>query len=467
MTESSRSKYAVLSAVLMGQLVGPLDGSMVNVALPTIGEDLKISITAAGWILVVYYLFTASFMVVFGRLGDLTGRKKIFTRGLAVFSIGSVASGLSVNYGMLIGARALQAIGAGMFTATLPALVTSAFPEEERGKALGLAATAVSVSLAVGPFLGGAISGTLGWRYVFAITPALAMTSIIMCHKLVPESRLAGDEDMDFLGALLLLALLAPATLALGQGRIWGWGTPAVVGLFTLSAASGWLFFRRERRVKFPIIDLELFRIPTFTLSNMASYTSYIAFQAALFTTPFFLQYYMGMSPQGIGLVLATVNATSLLLLSPSGILSDRIGPLPLEISGMVFIALALSMLALLGGDLVLAIVTASLVFLGIGYGFFRSPNYSAVMGSVPKPALGVAGGVYGTMRTLGFLSGIAMAGTVMGEWAVRRPAEEGLNAALNNPSFQAAVRNAYLAGFIVALVGLMLLFVKFAYRES
>jgi MFS family permease len=463
----NHGEYAVLSALLLGQLIGPLDAAMVNVALPSIAEDLNLSITASGWILIIYFLFAASFMISFGRLGDVVGRKKIFRYGLLVFSIGSVSSGLSAGYAMLLAARAVQAIGAGMFTATLPALITSTFPEEERGKALGIATTVVSIGLAIGPFLGGAISGTLGWRYVFLIAPVFAMASFFLCRRLVPESRASREEEMDFYGAFLILAILAPATLALSQGRIWGWGTPVIIGLFALSIAAAWLFIRHERATAFSIIDLELFRIPTFTLSNLASYASYIAFQAALFVTPFFLQYYMGMSPQTMGLVIAVTNTTSLFLLSPSGILSDRISPLPLEITGMAFIALSMSLFALAGADLTLTIIVVSLVALGIGYGVFRSSNYSAVMGSVPEPSLGVAGGVFGTMRTMGFLTGIAMAGTVMGEWATKRPVAEGAGAVLNNPAFEAAARNAYLAALIVALVGLLFLFIKLAYRES
>ncbi|MFW6113944.1 MAG: MFS transporter, partial [Actinomycetota bacterium] len=460
-------KYSALSAILIGQLAGPLDGAMVNVSLPTIGEELGISISATGWVMVIYFLFSASFMVSFGRLGDLAGRRKIFCYGLLIFAASSAAGGLSVNYGMLVTARAVQALGSGMFTATLPALVTSTFPEKERGKALGITSTTVSVSLAVGPFLGGMISGTLGWRYVFFITPVLAVLSASLCRRFVPESHVSYDESMDVYGAFLLLALLAPAILALGQGRYWGWGSPATVGLVLIALCMAWLFARHERSAIYPVIDLKLFRIPTFTLSNLASAASYVAFQAVVFSTPFFLQYYKGMPPQAVGLIVAVANTTSLLFLFPSGILSDRIGTMSLELIGMFFVILCLALLAMAGSELTLLIIILALLSLGAGYGLFRSPNYSAVMGSVPRASLGVAGGVYGTMRHLGLLTGIAMASTMMGEWAVKRQVAEGAGSALNNPSFQAAVRNAYMAGFLVALLGLLLLAIKYFYLSS
>lgn len=467
-SEGEYGKYAALVSVLVGQLIGPLDGSMVNVALPTIGEELHISISATSWIMVTYFLITAGFLVSFGRLGDLLGRKRVFCSGLALFASGAVVSGLSPNYGALILGRALQAVGAGMFTATLPALVTLVFPPAERGKALGFAATAVSLALAAGPFLGGSISGGWGWRFIFFVTPPLALLSLFLTLRLVPESHAREGAGMDLPGTLLLLSIFAPLVLLLIQGRSWGWNSIPVRVCAVLSIASVLIFVHHERRSPAPVVELKLFRLPSFTLSNLASYAGYIAFQAALFTTPFFLQYYLGLSPGAVGLVLTVTNTVSLFFLSPSGILSDRIGQLPLETAGMLFIALSLGMLSLLGAELTLTVIILSLAALGVGYGLFRSPNYSAVMGSVPRERLGVAGGVYATMRTFGFLSGIAAASWAMGSWALRKPVTP--QAVITDPSFQSAVRNAYLAGLSAALAGILILLAKAAFdrkRES
>lgn len=462
MPRKDRATYLALFALLLGQSITAMDVAMVNVSLPSIREDLNISIAGAGWVMIVFFLFTTSFMISLGRLGDISGHKKVFTAGLFVFMAGSLASGLSPGYGFLLCARAVQGLGAGMISSNLPALITAVFPEEERGKALGLAATTISLGLAIGPFLGGLISGTVGWRYVFLVAPVLLPFSIILCYRFVPESQAAEAEAMDIYGAGLILFFFAPATLAMTQARVWGWASPATAGLLIISFAAAWLFVRHEKRAAYPVIELKLFSKPTFTLSNLAYFASFICLQTVLFTTPFFLQYFLEMTPQAIGVVIGIINILPLLLLVPSGILSDRMGTVKLETVGMAFICLALGLLAFAGSSLTLLLVVFSLVLMGLGYGVFCSPNYSAVLGSVSEPRRGVAGGVYSTMRNIGSLTGTAMASSVLGQWAVSISTLRETGGSYANPAFQAAVRHAYLAALLVALVGLLVLTIKY-----
>jgi EmrB/QacA subfamily drug resistance transporter len=467
MPRDGRSVRVALFALLLGQSMTAMDVAMVNVSLPSIRQDLNISITAAGWIMIIFFLFTTSFMITLGRLGDVLGRRKVFEAGLIVFIAGSVTSGLSLNYGMLLCGRAVQALGAGMISSNLPALVAAVFPEEERGKALGLAAMTISFGLAVGPFIGGLISGSIGWRYIFFIAPLLVPASLVLCHRYVPESQTAKAESMDVYGAGLIFFCFAPATLALTQGRIWGWSSPAIAGLLIISFAAAWLFLRHERASAFPVIELKLFSNSTFTLSNLAYFACFICLQTVLFTTPFFLQYFLEMTPQAIGAVIGIVNILPLLLLVPSGMLSDRVGTVKLEAAGMAFVCLSLAVLAFAGSSLTLLIVLVSVVLLGLGYGVFCSPNYSAALGSVPEPRRGVAGGVYSTMRNIGSLAGTAMASSVMGQWAASLATAKDTAGSFTSPAFEAAVRHAYLAAFLVALVGLFMVALRFAGREA
>jgi EmrB/QacA subfamily drug resistance transporter len=467
MTRRNSGNFIIILALMLGQLTSALDVGIVNVILPTIGEDLNVSINAAGWIMAIFFLAITGLMIAFGRMGDVVGHKRVFIYGLALFMVGSVGSGLAPNYGILIATRTLQGLGAGMLSANFTALIMAAFPEEQRGKALGLAATAISLGLAVGPLIGGIICGSMGWRYSFFVTPFLAVAAIILCYKFVPESQVEKGETMDIYGSLLILACLTPATLALSQGRVWGWTSPVTIGLLVLSFAAVWLFLRHERVAAYPVIELKLFSDADFTISNLANGIAYICLSAMLFATPFFLQYYLKMSPLGIGLVICFTNGIPLLLLMPSGALSDRIGTIKLEISGMTLVCLSLALLALAGSDLTLLLVLVGAGLLGLGYGTFCSPNYSAAMGSVPESRLGVAGGVYGTMRNIGSLAGIAMAGTVMGQWALKKPAPDTLSEIFTNPAFQAAVRHAYLAASLAALLGVLILGIKFFYGRK
>jgi EmrB/QacA subfamily drug resistance transporter len=462
MTRRDNNRFFIILALMIGQLTSALDVGMVNVALPTIGKDFNISITAAGWIMAIFFLTITGLMVTFGRLGDVVGHKRIFICGLSLFMVGSIGSGLAVNYFMLLATRMCQALGAGMLSANFTALIMAVFPEEQRGKALGLAATAITLGLAAGPLIGGIICGTLGWRYVFFVTPFLAMTAIILCLRFVPESRLVEGETLDLFGSLLILVCLTPVTLALSQGRIWGWASPVTIALIVISCAAAWLFVRHERNATHPVIELKLFSDLDFSLSNLANCAAFICLASLLFATPFFLQYFLRMSPVEIGLVICFTNGIALLLLFPSGALSDRIGTIKLEASGLAVICLSLALLALAGPNLTLTLVLVSAGLFGLGFGTFSPPNYSATMGSVPEFRLGVAGGVYGTMRNIGSLAGIAMAGTVMGQWALKKPDLEAVGDTFANPAFQSAVRHAYLAASLAALLGILLVGIKF-----
>lgn len=442
--------------------MGPMDGSVVNVALPTIGEHFRLGISLVGWTQIVYFIFSCSLMIAFGRVGDVIGSKRVFITGVLLFICGSVASGLSVNFTMFLICRAVQGLAAAMFSANLPALVTSSFPEEERGKALGLATTTVAIGMGVGPFFGGVLTESLGWRSIFFLTIPLGLLSAFFTYRLLPKSKRVHGEKIDLLGALLIMVFLGSLAFSVNQARRWGWASAPIISLLSASAVSAVLFVIHELRTEDPLIDIKLFKIHKFTISNAVSFLNYTGLQIVLFTTPFFLQYYLGMDPFRVGLVISLVSVMPILFLWLSGVMSDRIGTLPLEVAGMSLCTVALAIMSLAGSDLSLTILLISLGIMGLGFGIFRSPNLSAIMGSIPPARLGVAGGINGTMRTTGFLSGIALAGSVMGSWAVKKPAPEALGNFLGNPAFQNAIRNAYLAGFLVSLLGLIVCLLKF-----
>ena len=459
MTRKTNGNYLIILAIILGQLITPIDVGLVNVSLPSIGQGLNLGIAASGWIMGAFWLFATAFMMITGRMGDMLGRKKIFSWGIAVFLIGSAASALSPNFPILLTMRALQGLGAALTSANSPALICGAFSDEERGKALGLLAATISLGLAIGPLIGGFICASLGWRYVFFLNLPIGAAALILCLRVIPESEVFPEESMDFYGALMLLAVLTPACVALTQSSQWGLLSPAALGLFILAFAACWVFLRHERATPHPLLDLNLLRIPSFSLSNLAAYTVFIAFRVALFVTPFFLQYYRGLPVQSIGLIISLANVVPLLLLIPSGVLSDRIGTTALELFGMFSIALALGLPVLAGYDLSVPLIVISLLLIGFGYGLFYSPNLRAVMISVPQSKLGFAGGVSASMRNFGFLTSIALASSVMGAWASRRPDTPGV--IFTDPGFQAAIRHAYFAAFLVTLLGLAFLYLR------
>ena len=407
MSRKGSGKYPVVLAVLLGQLITPLDVGLNNTSLPKIGQSLNLGVAASGWIMGVFWLFATVFMIIAGRTGDVLGRRKIFSYGIFVFIVGSLASGFSPNYPVLLAARAVQGLGAALTSSNALALICCSFSEEQRGKALGLLAACISLGFTIGPLLGGFICSSLGWRYIFFVNIPLGLVALILCLRFVEESETEPDQSIDLLGALILLTILAPASLSLIQVSSWGWLSPYTISLFLLALVAGWVFVMHERAAAQPVIDLGLLRIPAFSLSNMATYALFISSRLALFIAPFYLQYYRDMPVYLIGLVISLTNVIPLVLLIPSGIISDRVGTTGLELFGMSSIALSLGLPLVAGSQLTMPLLIISLLLIGLGYGVFYSPNLRAVMGSVPQSGLGFAGGVTATMRNFGFLTSI------------------------------------------------------------
>jgi len=400
-------KIALLIAVLTGFLT-PFDLSSVNIALPTIASEFSMNAVTLGWVATAYLLASAVFLVPFGRMADIHGRKKIFSAGLVVFTFASFAMVFSVSPSMIILLRVVQGMGAALIFGTAVAILTSVTPPRERGKALGIYTTAVYLGLSMGPFLGGFLTSSFGWRSIFLINVPLGILILVIIRtKLKGEWADARGESFDISGALLYgLALvcvmfgfsLLPNVLGM---------VLVVVGTLILAAFVWW-----EHHTPSPLINLSLFlKNRVFAFSNLAALINYSATFSVTFFLSFYLQYIRGFSPAVAGTILVTQPVVQALFSSYAGRLSDRIEPGRIASTGMAMTAGGLFLLSLLSADTSLAYLIGTLVLLGLGFAFFSSPNTNAVMSSVAKPFYGVASGTLGTMRLMGqmFSMGIAM----------------------------------------------------------
>lgn len=400
-------KIALLIAVLAGFLT-PFDLSSVNIALPTIASEFSMDAVTLGWVATAYLLASAVFLVPFGRMADIHGRKKIFSAGLVVFTFASFAMVFSVSPSMIILLRVVQGMGAALIFGTAVAILTSVTPPRERGKALGIYTTAVYLGLSMGPFLGGFLTSSFGWRSIFLINVPLGILILVIIRtKLKGEWADARGESFDISGALLYgLALvcvmfgfsLLPNVLGM---------VLVVVGTLILAAFVWW-----EHHTPSPLINLSLFlKNRVFAFSNLAALINYSATFSVTFFLSFYLQYIRGFSPAVAGTILVTQPVVQALFSSYAGRLSDRIEPGRIASTGMAMTAGGLFLLSLLSADTSLAYLIGTLVLLGLGFAFFSSPNTNAIMSSVAKPFYGVASGTLGTMRLMGqmFSMGIAM----------------------------------------------------------
>ncbi|NDJ85196.1 MAG: MFS transporter [Chloroflexi bacterium] len=405
-------KWFVLAAVSTSIFLATIDASIVNVSLSTLERELNTSFAWVQWVVLAYLLTITSLVIIVGRLGDLLGKKRLYLAGFAVFTAGSALCGLAPNVQLLIVFRALQAIGGSSLQALGLAILTEAFPAHERGKALGIGGTMVSLGIALGPSLGGLLIGSLGWRAIFLVNVPVGIVGISLAWRFVPNTAPQKRQRFDLGGAILLTATLVTFSLGLTISQESSFTNPVVAGLLISSALLLAGLIRVERRVRGPMIDLRLFRNRQFSTSLYAGVSVFVIV-ASIILFPFYLEYVLAYEIETIGLMIAAFPIM-LGILSPfSGTLSDRLGTRPITIAGLVITALACMGLSTLGHQTTTAGFVLRLVVLGAGIGIFQSPNNSTVMGSVPPSQLGVASGLLATSRNIGQAIGIPLLGTI------------------------------------------------------
>jgi EmrB/QacA subfamily drug resistance transporter len=409
--ESRTIKRITLFVSTLAAFLTPFDGSSVNIALPSIGKEFSMDAIALGWVSTAYLLASAMFLVPFGRLADINGRKRVFVCGILVFTAASFSMVLCRSGTMLICFRVLQGIGAAMIFGTGTALITSIFPGQERGKALGINVAAVYLGLSVGPFLGGFLTLHFGWRSIFLVNVPLGLTVVaLVSFKLTGEWAEAKGEKFDLTGSIIYCVGLIAVMYGFSSfARFPGIVSIALILIGVLGIL---LFIGWETKVKSPVVDINLFRgNRAFALSNLAALINYSVTFAVTFFLSLYLQYIKKLNPQSAGSVLVFQPAMMVVCSPFAGRVSDRIEPRIVASMGMAVTAVALFLLAFLHADTVLNVIVANLILLGLGFALFSSPNTNAVMSSVEKRFYGVASGTLGTMRLTGqmFSMGIAI----------------------------------------------------------
>ncbi len=401
------SKGVVLLVATMASFLFPFMGSAVVIALPSLQEELSLDAVMLGWIATSYLLSSATFLVPFGRIADIYGRKKIFNWGIAIFTLSSFLSGIASSATMLISFRVLQGIGGAMLAGTAVALLTTVFPADERGKVLGINAAAVYIGLSLGPVLGGVLTQHLGWRSIFFLSALLGLVVIsVVLWKLKGEWTGAKGERFDFAGSVIyilgLVALVYGFTILPAMSGVW----LIVGGIIGLSA-----FIRWEMRTRSPVLDISLFRnSKAFTFSNLAALINYSATYAVSFLISLYLQYLKGFSPESAGLILVAMPAMQAIFSPLAGRLSDRIEPRLIASAGMALTTVGLVIFIFLNKETPLELIIGNLVLIGFGFALFVSPNTNAVMSSAPKMAYGVASATLATMRQVGMVLSMAVA---------------------------------------------------------
>jgi EmrB/QacA subfamily drug resistance transporter len=397
---------------MVGTFMSPLDASIANVALPTIGRAFSTPVDSTEWVLIAYMLVTSSTLVLFGRLGDLWGQKRVYTLGFAIFGFASLGCAFAPSFLLLVAARAIQGVGSAMLMSSSPAIITDAFPGNQRGRAIGLNGAAVAVGLSTGPVLGGFIVTFWDWRWIFLINVPISLIALaVSAFVLRREER--KDEQFDVAGAAIALTTLFAISLALSRAHVWGWSSAATIGCLAYAAAGVTAFLRLERRARAPMLDLELFRNRTFAFSVLAATLYFCAMYCVVFTIPLSAQVALSKSGMQAGLLLLPISVLNVVLAPLAGSLSDRTPARYVSTIGALCFLAGSVLLALQPDRPVLWALYVSLFVAGAGTAVFSQPNNSTIMGTAPPNRRGIAAGILATARTTGQLLGVCVAGAI------------------------------------------------------
>jgi len=408
MDDEKTLKRSVLTVSAFAAFLTPFLGSAINLALPAIGKDFNATALELGWIVSSFILASAIFLLPFGSLADILGRKKIFTWGISLFTISTFLIIFSWNIQSLIIFRIMQGIASAMIFGTSLAIITSVFGPGERGRAMGIYTTTVYTGLSTGPVIGGLLTQYLGWRSVFAVlVPAGIISLYLIFKKMKMEWSEAKGEKFDWRGSVIYG--IALASFMLGFSRLpsaSGWillGTGILLGV-------GFLMF--EKNIASPVFDVRLIlRNRIFAFSGIAALIHYSSTSATGFFISLYLQYLKGFDARSAGLIMITQPVMMALLSPLAGKLSDKYNPGLIASYGMGLTAAGLIMLCFINSETSILLIIILLIIMGVGFGLFSSPNSNAIMSSVEKKHLGVASSVVGTMRMAGQMMsmGIAM----------------------------------------------------------
>jgi EmrB/QacA subfamily drug resistance transporter len=459
--ETSKSQWSkIIITVGVGSFMATLDSSVVNIALPQITTYFKASLSMIEWVVMAYLLVISSVLLTYGRLGDLYGHKRMYLMGFLIFTAGSILCGLSPTVVILIVARVFQAIGAGMLMAMGPAIITDVTPAQERGKALGLNGVAIYIALTSGPILGGMLTAKFGWQSIFFINIPIGIIGTWMAGKFISNQIVSQTQKFDITGAVMLFLAMVTLLWPLSSGEKIGWSNPIIITTLLSSVILFAVFIHVETRAKAPMMDLTLFHDRLFTMSNVSLLISFIAGFSITLLMPFYFQQLRGLTPFGAGLLMIPQPIATIFITPISGSLSDHIDSRYLSSLGMFLVAIGMFLLSSLKIDSTPFESSLALVITGLGNGLFQTPNNSAIMGSAPQNRRGIASGMMATMRNIGMVLGIAVAGAVFTErqnyFHTLLQLKGVSGAALRIQAFTGAFRTTYLMAAGCALVAVI-----------
>ncbi|CAM4178230.1 MAG: MFS transporter [Paenibacillus macerans] len=409
-----KRRWLILVVLNLFTFMSTLDGSIVNIALPVISKQLDLQVAEAEWVVTAYLMMICAAILFFGKLGDIVGKIKVFKWGMIIFTVGSLLCGFSSSLTMLVGSRLIQALGASMTMANNQGIITDIFPATERGRALGLIGTFVSLGSIAGPSLGGVIVSALGWEYIFWVNIPVGLIAIVIGWRTLPADRTKLGVKIDKAGSLLFPLFILALFSGLLLGQQIGYRDPRIIAALIIAAVVFIVFLWIETRKTEPMLQLSLFKNPLFSLSILCGFLVFVANFCFNIIAPFYTQSILNLSPSHAGLLMMLFPIVMVIVAPLSGALSDKIGSELLTFAGLIVMVIAQVGLAGLHGSSPIFLVGVWIGMLGLGSGLFQSPNNSLVMSKVPRTQLGIAGSINSLVRNVGMVVGITVATTTL-----------------------------------------------------
>ena len=409
MTTDARIKWTMFVIIAVGNFIAMLDSTTVNLALYPMAVDLGVTMGQIQWVMVAYMLVLTVFLPFFGKLGDIFPKNKLYTTGYLTFAAGAFLSMLAPNYFSLIAFRCIEALGASIMLSNAQAIIAMIFQRENRGKALGLNGCIVAIGGMSGPALGGLLINYFGWHSVFFPCIPVALLGAIYSWKMLPVYVKHRTLKFDYKGFIYFTISLFALLLAISEGYKWGWTSIKIIILGIITLFFGCLFYIRDHKISYPLINFSIFHIRPFTFGNLGVMTSYMAMYTNSILLPFYLQEVLKLNALISGCLILPYSVTLAFVAPISGRLSGKYGSRYLTIAGPIVYIIALLLFTTFDKETRFWEIVLASGIMGIGNGLFQSPSNNAIMTSISKEEIGVASGILALSRNLGNILGVAV----------------------------------------------------------
>lgn len=409
----AKHKWSILAVLIFMPFMATLDGTVVNVALPVMVKDLHTDMESIQMVVIAYLIAVVASILLFGRLGDIKGKGRLFMFGTVVFTVGSLMAGLSHDLNTLIVSRVIEGVGGAAAMANNQGIITEVFPADERGRALGISGVSVALGTMLGPPLGGLIVTYLSWNYIFLINVPVGVVGFLLALKLLPRGQKT-RQKVDFRGAVSLAAAVILFFFALLTGQNAGYDKYYIILAFAACVAVFVLFILFERKSSQPIVDLSLFKNSLFTISIICVLIQFFAMSGISIIQPFYIEDVLKIDPGMTGLIMMSFPIVMGIMSPLSGYISDKVGAAKITLVGLVVMTVGLFLLSTMTAAEPVYKLVIFLCVVGFGAGVFSAPNTSLIMSTAPKEKLGIVGSVNAFTRNFGSVTGISLLTTLL-----------------------------------------------------